>query len=92
MCCLYDNIKNDMAKFIDTHAGEESKSNTFFLDLEKIVFVDFKKYVVYTVESKPTPNSTNNKYEFTKDSLAWKAIMQYVEENMYEGQKKESEL
>lgn len=65
---------NDMAKFIDIHAGGE-KSNISFLDLEKIAFVDFGNHVVYTVESKPTSNSTNNKYVFEEDSLAWKAVV-----------------
>lgn len=81
-----------MAKFIDIHAGEEEKSNIAFLDLEKIAFVDFKNHVVYTTEAKSTPNSTNNKYELEEDGLAWEAVMQYVEENMYQGQKKEGEL
>ncbi len=81
-----------MAKFIDIRSGEKSARSTFFLDLEKIVYADFKSHVVYTTESKPTPNSSNNRYEFAEDSLAWKAIVQYVEENMYQGQKKEGEL
>lgn len=82
-----------MAKFIDIHAGEgESRSNSYFLDLEKIAFVDLKRHFVFTVEAKATANSTNNKYEFTEDSLAWQAIVQYVEENMYQWQKKEGEL
>ena len=85
-----------MAKFISTrftHNNEEvDKDERSFLNLEKIAYVDFKCYTVYTTESKTSPDSTNNKYVFSADHPAWKAVVQYVEENMYQGQKKEGEL